>query len=183
MRAFRVARLLDVDIHIHPTFLLIVAWAVARWGFGSDGGVGSLLLGLVFVLLIMVSVVVHELGHVLMAREFGVRVLDVTLWPFGGVARIEQIPAHPRAEFMISLAGPAMKLPQPYVKLTDDARLPDVTHPALVTGLASWMGMRVGIPQARDFQQQAAEAEQYAVQALADQDATTPWHVRVTHYP
>ncbi|HEV2129439.1 MAG TPA: site-2 protease family protein [Thermomicrobiales bacterium] len=108
MRAFRVARLLDVDIHIHPTFLLIVAWAVARWGFGSDGGVGSLLLGLVFVLLIMVSVVVHELGHVLMAREFGVRVLDVTLWPFGGVARIEQIPAHSRAEFMISLAGPAM---------------------------------------------------------------------------
>ncbi|MDQ4045090.1 MAG: site-2 protease family protein [Chloroflexota bacterium] len=108
MRAFRVARLLDVDIHIHPTFLLIVAWAVVGWGFGPGGGVGPLLLGLVFVLLIVVSVVVHEFGHVMMAREFGVRVLDVTLWPFGGVARIEQIPAQPRAEFMISLAGPAM---------------------------------------------------------------------------
>ena len=108
MRAFRVARLLDVDVHIHPTFLLVIAWAVARWGFGPGGGVGPLLLGLIFVALIMVSVVVHELGHVLMAREFGVRVLDVTLWPFGGVARIEQIPARPRAEFLISLAGPAM---------------------------------------------------------------------------
>jgi Zn-dependent protease len=110
VRAFHVARLMDVDVHIHPTFLLIFVWAVARWGFGPEGGAGALVLGLVFVLLIMASVIIHEFGHVVMARQFGVQVLDVTLWPFGGVARIEQIPARPRAEFMISLAGPAMNL-------------------------------------------------------------------------
>jgi Zn-dependent protease len=110
VRAFHVARLMDVDVHIHPTFLLIIVWAVARWGFGPAGGAGALALGLLFVLLVMASVIIHEFGHVVMARQFGVQVLDVTLWPFGGVARIEQIPARPRAEFMISLAGPAMNL-------------------------------------------------------------------------
>jgi Zn-dependent protease len=110
MRAFRVVRLLDVDVHIHPTFLLIIAWAIFKWGIGPGGGPAALGLGLLFVLLIVLSVVVHEFGHVLMAREYGVRVLDVTLWPFGGVARIEQTPATPRGEFMISLAGPAMNL-------------------------------------------------------------------------
>ncbi len=110
MRAFRVARLLDVDVHIHPTFLLIILWAVLKWGIGPNGGPGALALGLAFVLLIMASVVIHEFGHVIMARQFGVQVLDVTLWPFGGVARIEQIPASPRSEFLISLAGPAMNL-------------------------------------------------------------------------
>ena len=92
MRAFRVVRLLDVEVHIHPTFLLIFAWAFLKWGIGPGGGPVALALGLLFVLLIVLSVVVHEFGHVLMAREYGVRVLDVTLWPFGGVARIEQTP-------------------------------------------------------------------------------------------
>jgi len=110
MRAFTVARWMGVDVHIHPTFLLVIVWAIAQWGFGPHGGPFSLLLGLLFVLMIVGSVIVHEFGHVVMARQFGVRVLDVTLWPFGGVARIEQIPAVPRSEFLISLAGPAMNL-------------------------------------------------------------------------
>ncbi len=108
--AIRVAQWMGVDVHIHPTFLLVLISAFLQWGIGPHGGVVSLLLGLLFVLLIVVSVVVHEFGHVVMARQFGVRVLDVTLWPFGGVSRIEQIPAHPRNEFLISLAGPAMNL-------------------------------------------------------------------------
>lgn len=110
MRAFTIARWMGVDVHIHPTFLLVIVWAFLQWGIGPNGGPLPLLLGLLFVLLIVGSVIVHEFGHVVMARQFGVRVLDVTLWPFGGVARIEQIPASPRSEFLISLAGPAMNL-------------------------------------------------------------------------
>jgi Zn-dependent protease len=101
---------MDVDVHIHPTFLLVLVWAFLQWGTGPHGGMVPFLLGLLFVLLIVVSVMAHEFGHVVMARQFGVRVLDVTLWPFGGVSRIEQIPAQPRNEFLISLAGPAMNL-------------------------------------------------------------------------
>ena len=108
MGAIKVARWLEVEVHIHPTFLLIFIWVFLKWGFGSNGGPVALLLGLVFVLLIVASVIIHEFGHVVMARQLGVRVLDVTLWPFGGVARIEQVPARPWGEFLISLAGPAM---------------------------------------------------------------------------
>ncbi len=108
MGPLRVARWMGVDVHIHPTFLLIIAWAFFQWGVGPQGGLVPLLLGLLFVLMIAASVIVHEFGHVVMARQFGVRVLDVTLWPFGGVSRIEQVPAKPKNEFLISLAGPAM---------------------------------------------------------------------------
>lgn len=99
-----------VDVRIHPTFLLVLVWVFLQWGIGPDGGPMALALGLLFVILLVASVMVHEFGHVVMARQSGVRVLDVTLWPFGGVSRIEQIPALPRNEFLISLAGPAMNL-------------------------------------------------------------------------
>ena len=52
----------------------------------------------------------HELGHSMMAHEYGLRVRDITLVPFGGIARIEQMPSRPRAEAMISLAGPLVNL-------------------------------------------------------------------------
>lgn len=99
-----------VDVRIHPTFLLVLVWVFLQWGIGPDGGPMALALGLLFVILLVASVMVHEFGHVVMARQSGVRVLDVTLWPFGGVSRIEQIPVLPRNEFLISLAGPAMNL-------------------------------------------------------------------------
>ncbi len=101
---------MGVDVRIHPTFLLVLVWVFLQWGIGPDGGPMALALGLLFVILLVASVMVHEFGHVVMARQSGVRVLDVTLWPFGGVSRIEQIPALPRNEFLISLAGPAMNL-------------------------------------------------------------------------
>jgi Zn-dependent protease/predicted transcriptional regulator len=87
-----------------------VLWAIWQWGFGSSRGVAPLLLGLVLVALVFVSVLMHELGHCAMAQQFGIRVLDITLWPFGGVARIEQMPARPRSEFLIAVAGPATNL-------------------------------------------------------------------------
>lgn len=85
-------------------------WAFLQWGIGPDGGVIPLALGCVFVAAIFVSVLIHELGHCAMARQFGIRVLNITLWPFGGVARIEQTPANPRMELLIALAGPALNL-------------------------------------------------------------------------
>lgn len=109
-RPLRVGRLAGIDIHIHPSFVLVFLWAVLQWGFGRDGGVVPLLLGLNLVVLIFASVLFHELGHCAMARQLHQQVRDVTLWPFGGVARIEQTPDRPRHEMLISLAGPAMNL-------------------------------------------------------------------------
>jgi Zn-dependent protease len=108
IRPLRVGRLLGVDVNIHPTFALVFVFAFLYWGLGEGGGVMPFLLGTLLVLLVFLSVLVHELGHVVMAREFGVQVLDITLWPFSGVARIEQTPSTPRNELLIALAGPGM---------------------------------------------------------------------------
>lgn len=109
-RAFRVGKILGVDVNIHPTFALVFLFALIQWGIGEDGGIVPFLLGCLLVVLVFLSVLAHELGHCLMARQFGVQVLDITLWPFSGVARIEQMPASPRNELLIALAGPAVNL-------------------------------------------------------------------------
>lgn len=110
IRPLRIGRLLGVDVNIHPTFALVFVFAFLYWGLGEGGGIVPFLLGTLLVLLVFLSVLVHELGHVVMAREFGIQVLDITLWPFSGVARIEQTPASPRNELLIALAGPGMNL-------------------------------------------------------------------------
>ncbi len=110
IRPLRIGRLLGVDVNIHPTFALVFVFAFLYWGIGENGGIVPFLLGTLLVLLVFLSVLVHELGHVVMAREFGIQVLDITLWPFSGVARIEQTPASPRNELLIALAGPGMNL-------------------------------------------------------------------------
>jgi len=110
IRSINIGRITGVDVNIHPTFAVVFLWAFLQWGIGPDGGIVPFLLGCVFVLLLVASVLLHELGHSFMSQQFGIRVLDITLWPFGGVARIEQTPAQPRAELLIALAGPAVNL-------------------------------------------------------------------------
>lgn len=110
LRAYKIGHLYGVDVNVHPTFGLVLVWAVWQWGLSESRGLGDFALGIVLVSLVFASVLLHELGHCAMAQQFGIRVLDITLWPFGGVARIEQMPAQPRSEFMISLAGPATNL-------------------------------------------------------------------------
>lgn len=109
-RSIRAGHIQGIAVNVHPTFGLVLVWAALQWGFGTNRGLWPLLLGTTLVILVFASVLIHELGHCAMAQQFGVRVLDITLWPFGGVARIEQMPALPRSELLIALAGPAMNL-------------------------------------------------------------------------
>jgi stage IV sporulation protein FB len=93
-------------VRLHVTFLLFLFW-LAGSSYAHGGmvaGIGALL---IFVLL-FVCVTLHEFGHILIARRFGVRTPDVTLLPIGGVARIERMPEKPRQEIAIALAGPAV---------------------------------------------------------------------------
>jgi Zn-dependent protease len=109
-RSLCLGRIRGIDVNVHPSFGLVFVWVFIEWGFGNGGGLTPVFLGCLFVVLIFVSVLIHELGHCAMAVQFGNRVLDITLWPFGGVARIEQMPSEPKSEILISLAGPAMTL-------------------------------------------------------------------------
>jgi Zn-dependent protease len=110
MKSLTIGRIQGIDIKLHPSFVLIALWVVYQWGFRQNSGIAGTLYGLVLVLAIFLLVLLHELGHSMMAHEYGLRVRDITLVPFGGIARIEQMPSRPRAEAMISLAGPLVNL-------------------------------------------------------------------------
>ncbi len=110
IRSLKVGRIWGIDINIHPSFGLVPLWVIWQWGVSESHGVIAFILGLLLVTLVFGSVLLHELGHCAMAQELGISVLDITLWPFGGVARIEQTPSQPRSEFLIALAGPLTNL-------------------------------------------------------------------------
>jgi Zn-dependent protease len=106
MRPRTIGRIQGIEVRLHLSLAVVVCWAAYYWGYAADGGFAGLLYGLLLVAAIFGLVLLHELGHGLMAAQYGVRVRDITLLPFGGVARIEQLPAHPRTEAVIALAGP-----------------------------------------------------------------------------
>jgi Zn-dependent protease len=106
--SYRIGRIAGTDIKVHVTFLLLVAW----WGVigYQEGGPSGAVSGALSLLALFACILLHEFGHILMARRFGVRTPDVILLPIGGVARLERIPDEPRQELLIALAGPAVTL-------------------------------------------------------------------------
>lgn len=95
-----------IPVRVHATFpLVLVAYAAVAVHGGSWGdAVPAALL----VLCVFLCVVLHELGHSLMARRYGVRVRDILLFPIGGVARADAIPDDPRQEIAVAIAGPVV---------------------------------------------------------------------------
>ena len=96
-----------IDVHVHASFLLLLAWV----GFGAYSDTHSALAVLVSVLFISALfclVVMHEYGHALTARHFGIRTQRITLYPIGGVAMLQSMPTKPREQLLIALAGPAV---------------------------------------------------------------------------
>lgn len=102
----KLANIAGIEVKVHATFILILIYvAVLHWG-----SLQSVILGLAFILALFACVVLHELGHALTARRFGIRTRDIILLPIGGVARLERIPDQPRQEFWVALAGPAVNV-------------------------------------------------------------------------
>jgi len=99
--SWKLGRVAGIDLFLHPTFLILLTYAGLFWG------------GLEAVLLVSAlfgCVLLHELGHALMARRFGIETADITLYPIGGVARLHRLPRAPGAELLIALAGPAVNV-------------------------------------------------------------------------
>ena len=104
-----IGRIAGIDLYLHWTFVLLLVGAFAFYLFGV-GGLSVALAGVGLIVAVFACVVFHELGHALMARRFGVPTRDITLYPIGGVARLQRIPEHPKQELLIALAGPAVNV-------------------------------------------------------------------------
>lgn len=100
-KSWRLGRLFGFPIEVNLSFLLLLGLVLVAWGG---------LPGVIVVLIAFASVVLHELGHAIVARQLGVHVAGIELGFLGGAAKMETMPRTPRHELMIAAAGPAVSL-------------------------------------------------------------------------
>lgn len=126
----QLGRIRGIEVRLSYTWLIpfaLIIWVLAGVylprAYPEWSSLAHIWAGLLASTLFFASILAHELGHGLVARRYGVPVRDITLTLFGGAARLDREPPHPRADLLIALAGPAVSL-----------------SAALVFGLPWWLG-------------------------------------------
>lgn len=120
--SLKIGRFAGIDVFLHVTFVLFLVFIGAAHFMGGQS-VGAAVEGVLFFCAVFGCVLLHEFGHALTARRFGVRTRDITLLPIGGVARLEKLPDRPLQELWIAVAGPAVNV-------------------GIALGLGSWLFLR-----------------------------------------
>ena len=107
--SWKVGEFAGIAVYLHSTFLILVAWIMfVYWNAGHS--IRAMISGVMFTLALFACVVLHEFGHALTARHYGIRTEDITLLPVGGVSRLEHVPDQPNQEFFIALMGPVVSV-------------------------------------------------------------------------
>lgn len=98
-----------IKINVHWTFYFLIAWIILS-ELKRGGTTESILFNVALVLAIFACVVLHELGHALTAKRFGISTRKITLLPIGGAASLERIPESPKQELLVTIAGPLVNV-------------------------------------------------------------------------
>src|SRR5260370_33068591 len=106
--SWKIGTAFGIGIYVHMTFLLLPLYVLFE--NGTQAGLPVIAFMMALLAALFGCVVLHELGHALMARHFGIGTRDITRYPIGGVARLEGMGKRPIQELCIALAGPAVNL-------------------------------------------------------------------------
>jgi len=98
-----------IKVYIHWTFLLLLFY-IGFANYRQTGSTDQLLLSLAYIAALFACVVLHEFGHALTAKRFGIKTRDITLFPIGGMARMEKMPDSPKEELLVAVAGPMVNV-------------------------------------------------------------------------
>ena len=107
--AWIIGRVSGIKIRVHWTFFLLIPWIIFL-ELSRGGNTASILWSLLFISILFVCVILHELGHALTAARYNIDTTQITLLPIGGVASLKSMPDDPRQELMVAIAGPLVNI-------------------------------------------------------------------------
>jgi Zn-dependent protease len=105
--SYRLGTWFGIAVNLHVTFLFLLGW-IGLSTYAATKSPAEVVVSVLAVAALFGLVVLHEYGHALTARHFGIRTRHITLYPIGGVAALEGMPSRPREQLLVALAGPAV---------------------------------------------------------------------------
>ncbi len=147
--SLKVGKVAGTEIRIHLTLLLLLVWLGALTA--REGAAVEVFNVIALICLAFACVLLHELGHVLMALSFGITTPRIILYPIGGIAWMKQVPREPRTELLIALAGPAVNIflaALSFLLIGGSFPIPSVEAPLSLEGFLValvWINLMLGL--------------------------------------